>query len=98
MHGMLTYHFYHDCYYPRGGASEIAFNFIPGILRPGGNVLVRAPVSSILFEGKRAVGRFVCTLIDELQFCLPICIICNAIYEFSTNKKQIMSPSTWQIP
>lgn len=58
MQSTLLNHFMHGAYYPKGGASEIAFNIIPVIRRAGGNVLVRAPVKEILLndEGK-AVGK-----------------------------------------
>lgn len=56
MHALLLYHFYRDCYYPRGGASEIAYTMIPAILRNGGAVLVRATVSRIIVENGKAVG------------------------------------------
>ena len=45
-------------YYPRGGASEIAFQIIPTIEKSGGCVLVRAPVREVLLNEARdtAVG------------------------------------------
>ena len=58
MHALLVSHFLEGTYYPKGGASEIAFNIIPVIERAGGRVLVRARVKSLLFsEGHdRVVG------------------------------------------
>lgn len=50
MHAMLTRHFTHGGYYPKGGASEIAFHIIPTIEKAGGRVLVRAPVRDILLN------------------------------------------------
>ena len=50
MHALLTDHFTHGAYYPVGGASEIAFHIIPVIERGGGRVLVRAPVTDIIFD------------------------------------------------
>ena len=50
MHALLTDHFMNGSYYPVGGASEIAFHIIPVIERGGGRVLVRAPVTNILFD------------------------------------------------
>ena len=58
MHAMLTKHFSHGGYYPKGGASEIAFQIIPTIEKAGGKVLVRAPVREILLNNSRdaAIG------------------------------------------
>lgn len=50
MHALLTDHFANGSYYPVGGASEIAFHIIPVIERGGGRVLVRAPVTNILYD------------------------------------------------
>ena len=54
MHALLTDHFVNGAYYPVGGASEIAFHIIPVIERGGGRVLVRAPVTNILFDDNSA--------------------------------------------
>ncbi|KAI8492213.1 hypothetical protein Bbelb_301100 [Branchiostoma belcheri] len=48
MQAMVMSHFMEGGYYPRGGASEIAFHIIPVIQKAGGAVLVRAPVNQIL--------------------------------------------------
>ena len=58
MQAALTNHFTHGGYYPRGGASEIAYNIIPTIEAAGGKVLVRAKVTNILMDDSfsRAVG------------------------------------------
>ena len=56
MQATLTNHFSHGGYYPKGGASEIAFNIIPTIEAAGGRVLVRAKVTNILMDQGRAVG------------------------------------------
>ena len=58
MHAMLTRHFAHGAYYPKGGSSEIALQIIPTIERAGGGVLVRAPVREILLNETRdrAIG------------------------------------------
>ena len=50
MHALLADHFLNGAYYPIGGASEIAFHIIPVIEQAGGRVLVRAPVTNILFD------------------------------------------------
>jgi all-trans-retinol 13,14-reductase len=59
LHCMLVNSYLYGAYYPRGGASEIAFHIIPVIEKAGGRVLVRAPVSEILIDdsGKAAGVR-----------------------------------------
>ena len=72
MQSTLLTHFINGAYYPRGGASEIAFNTIPVIRRSGGNVLVRAPVTNILVDDDgKAIGKaFVATLAALTVSCL----------------------------
>lgn len=77
MHALLLYHFYRDSYYPRGGASEIAYTMIPAILRNGGAVLVRAPVSRIIVENGKAVGVTV-TKGDSEHYIYAKSIVSNA--------------------
>lgn len=56
MHAMLTRHFAYGGYYPKGGASKIAFHIIPTIEKAGGRVLVRSPVREIILnDAKDAV-------------------------------------------
>ncbi|XP_062451344.1 all-trans-retinol 13,14-reductase-like [Rhea pennata] len=45
---LMVHHYQRGAWYPRGGASEIAFHAVPVIARAGGAVLVRAPVTRIL--------------------------------------------------
>uniref|UniRef100_A0A8B9SSX8 Amine oxidase domain-containing protein n=1 Tax=Anas platyrhynchos TaxID=8839 RepID=A0A8B9SSX8_ANAPL len=45
---LMVHHYQRGAWYPRGGASEIAFHAVPLIERAGGAVLVRAPVTRIL--------------------------------------------------
>ncbi|XP_069642672.1 all-trans-retinol 13,14-reductase-like [Haliaeetus albicilla] len=45
---LMVHHYQRGAWYPRGGASEIAFHTVPLIERAGGAVLVRAPVTRIL--------------------------------------------------
>lgn len=57
MHSLLVAHYWNGAWYPKGGASEIAYHMIPIIEEAGGAVLVRAPVNRILFnEAKEAYG------------------------------------------
>eukprot|EP00300_Choanocystis_sp_HF-7_P007869 c15556_g1_i1.p1 GENE.c15556_g1_i1~~c15556_g1_i1.p1 ORF type:complete len:582 (-),score=114.16 c15556_g1_i1:924-2669(-) len=48
MNSLLWEHFNRGAYYPVGGSARIAECIVPVIRRTGGNVLVRAPVSTIL--------------------------------------------------
>uniref|UniRef100_A0A668A3D3 Retinol saturase (all-trans-retinol 13,14-reductase) like n=1 Tax=Myripristis murdjan TaxID=586833 RepID=A0A668A3D3_9TELE len=54
INALLIHHYKRGAYYPRGGASEIAFHIIRTIQKYGGNCLVRAPVSQILVDEKGA--------------------------------------------
>ncbi|XP_077359741.1 inactive all-trans-retinol 13,14-reductase [Festucalex cinctus] len=54
INALLVHHYKRGAYYPKGGASEIAFNIIRTIQKYGGNCLVRAPVSQILVDDKGA--------------------------------------------
>lgn len=66
MHSLLVTHYLNGAWYPKGGASEIAYHMIPIIEKAGGAVLVRAPVNRILFnEANEACGEF-----EVLGFCL----------------------------
>uniref|UniRef100_A0A8C0NCW5 All-trans-retinol 13,14-reductase n=1 Tax=Canis lupus familiaris TaxID=9615 RepID=A0A8C0NCW5_CANLF len=50
MHALVVDHYIEGAFYPRGGASEIAFHTIPVIQRAGGEVLTGATVRSILLD------------------------------------------------
>ncbi|CAM5137699.1 unnamed protein product [Natator depressus] len=57
INALMVHHYKRGAWYPRGGASEIAFHAIPVIQRAGGAVLVRARVGRILLsEGGAALG------------------------------------------
>jgi all-trans-retinol 13,14-reductase len=57
IHSMLVEHYKHGAFYPEGGASQIPFTTIKVIEEGGGKVLMRAPVSTILFDSSdRACG------------------------------------------
>eukprot|EP00095_Tigriopus_kingsejongensis_P004125 snap_masked-scaffold122_size333723-processed-gene-2.16 protein:Tk04125 transcript:snap_masked-scaffold122_size333723-processed-gene-2.16-mRNA-1 annotation:"predicted protein" len=56
MQSILNRHYMEGAFYPVGGASEIALNVIPVIEKSGGQVLVRAPVQSIVHNGHKAMG------------------------------------------
>nr|XP_015818274.2 inactive all-trans-retinol 13,14-reductase [Nothobranchius furzeri] len=54
INALLIHHYKRGAYYPKGGASEIAFHIIRTIQKYGGNCLVRAPVCQILVNEKGA--------------------------------------------
>lgn len=75
MHAILANHYLFGAFYPRGGASEIAFHIIPVIEKAGGKVLVRARVSKILVE--EASGKVQGRMFEEKQSfccCFFLCI------------------------
>lgn len=68
MHSLLVTHYLNGAWYPKGGATEIAYHMIPIVEKAGGAVLVRAPVNRILFnDAKEACGGC-----DFRSFSLPI--------------------------
>lgn len=54
INALLIHHYKRGAYYPKGGASEIAFHIIRTIQKYGGNCLVRASVSQILVNQQGA--------------------------------------------
>ncbi|XP_078522857.1 all-trans-retinol 13,14-reductase [Lissotriton helveticus] len=52
LHSILIDHYLEGAWYPRGGASEIAFSLIPVIEKSGGAVLNKAPVQRILLDSQ----------------------------------------------
>ncbi|XP_037112362.1 all-trans-retinol 13,14-reductase isoform X1 [Syngnathus acus] len=78
MHSLLVMHYLNGAWYPKGGASEIAYHMIPVIEKAGGAVLVRAPVNRILFNHAReACGVSVMKGQEEVHIHAPI-VISNA--------------------
>ncbi|KAG7252054.1 hypothetical protein CRUP_026901, partial [Coryphaenoides rupestris] len=78
MHSLLVRHYWNGAWYPRGGASEIAYHMIPAVERAGGAVLVRAPVNRILFnDANEACGVSVMKGQEEVHVHAPI-VISNA--------------------
>ncbi|XP_038610205.1 all-trans-retinol 13,14-reductase-like, partial [Tachyglossus aculeatus] len=76
INALMIHHYKRGAWYPRGGASEIAFHMVPIIRAAGGAVLVRAPVVRILLseDGRsrgvavRRAGR------DEVEIEAPVVI------------------------
>uniref|UniRef100_A0A7N8WPI8 All-trans-retinol 13,14-reductase n=2 Tax=Mastacembelus armatus TaxID=205130 RepID=A0A7N8WPI8_9TELE len=78
MHSLLLCHYLNGAWYPKGGASQIAYHMIPIIEKAGGAVLVRAPVNRILFnEDKEAYGVSVMKGQEEIHIRAPM-VISNA--------------------
>ncbi|XP_056143931.1 all-trans-retinol 13,14-reductase-like [Lampris incognitus] len=75
MHSLLVSHYLNGAWYPKGGASEIAYHMIPIIEKAGGAVLVRAPVNRILFnDAKEAYGVSVMKGQEEIHIHSPMVI------------------------
>ncbi|KAL6476691.1 hypothetical protein MHYP_G00151900 [Metynnis hypsauchen] len=96
MHSLLLCHFMPGAWYPKGGASEIAFHMIPVIEKAGGAVLVRAPVNRILLnDAKEAIGVSVMKGHEEVHVHAPIIIsdagIFNTYQQLLPKEVQTMS-------
>ncbi|KAG2461035.1 RETST reductase, partial [Polypterus senegalus] len=78
INALLLHHYKRGAWYPRGGASEVAFNIIPVIQKAGGAVLVRAPVQRILVNADgSACGVVVKKGDEEVDLQAPV-VISNA--------------------
>ncbi|KAK1160309.1 all-trans-retinol 13,14-reductase [Acipenser oxyrinchus oxyrinchus] len=78
INALQLHHYKRGAWYPRGGASEIAFNIIPVIQKAGGAVLVRAPVKRILVnKDGSACGVAVKKGQEEVNVFAPV-VISNA--------------------
>ncbi|XP_078080088.1 all-trans-retinol 13,14-reductase-like [Mustelus asterias] len=86
MHAFTTQHYQNGAWYPKGGASEIAFHIIPIITKSGGDVLMRAPVQQILInQDGQACGVTVKKGEGEINLFAPVVISDAGI--FNTYKK-----------
>ncbi|KAF5903218.1 putative all-trans-retinol 13,14-reductase, partial [Clarias magur] len=75
MQSLLMCHYLTGAWYPKGGASQIAYNMIPIIEKAGGAVLVRAPVNRILLNAaNEAIGVSVMKGQEEVHVHAPIVI------------------------
>uniref|UniRef100_A0A673IYX7 All-trans-retinol 13,14-reductase n=1 Tax=Sinocyclocheilus rhinocerous TaxID=307959 RepID=A0A673IYX7_9TELE len=75
LHSLLLCHYLNGAWYPKGGASEIAYHMIPIIEKAGGAVLVRAPVNRILLNDvKEAIGVSVLKGQEEVHVHAPLVI------------------------
>jgi len=76
INALLIHHYKRGAYYPKGGASEIAYHIIRTIQNHGGQALVRAPVTQILVnDNNTAYGVKVRKgLSDEVEIHAPIVV------------------------
>ncbi|KAI9541190.1 hypothetical protein NQZ68_032973 [Dissostichus eleginoides] len=75
INALLIHHYKRGAYYPKGGASEIAFHIIRTIQKYGGNCLVRAPVTGILVNDKGAAyGVKVRKGQEEVEIHAPVVV------------------------
>ncbi|KAK2904740.1 hypothetical protein QQF64_032846 [Cirrhinus molitorella] len=83
---LFLHHSKRGVYYPKGGASEIPYHIVKVVEKNGGKVLVNAPVSSILVEGKQnACGVTVKTGGKYVEIRAPVTI--SSAGMFTTFKK-----------
>uniref|UniRef100_A0A8B9C8U1 Retinol saturase n=1 Tax=Anser brachyrhynchus TaxID=132585 RepID=A0A8B9C8U1_9AVES len=95
---LMVHHYQRGAWYPRGGASEIAFHAVPLIERAGGAVLVRAPVTRVLVSpAGAAVGVAVQKgpSEEEVEILAPVVISDAGI--FNTFGK-LLSPQLRSLP
>uniref|UniRef100_A0A8C2XHN1 Si:ch1073-13h15.3 n=1 Tax=Cyclopterus lumpus TaxID=8103 RepID=A0A8C2XHN1_CYCLU len=75
INALLIHHYKRGAYYPKGGASEIAFHIIRTIQKHGGTCLVRAPVCQILVNEKGAAyGVKVRKGQEEVEVYAPVVV------------------------
>lgn len=91
MHSLLVTHYLNGAWYPKGGASEIAYHMIPIIEKAGGAVLVRAPVHRILFnDAKEAYGGFDLLLFSQHVIQLPCRRDSVSLFDFMVSGVSVM--------
>lgn len=91
MHSLLVTHYLNGAWYPKGGASEIAYHMIPIIEKAGGAVLVRAPVHRILFnDAKEAYGGFDLLLLSQHVIQLPCRGDSVSLFDFMVSGVSVM--------
>ncbi|XP_076007890.1 inactive all-trans-retinol 13,14-reductase-like [Genypterus blacodes] len=75
INALLVHHYKRGAYYPKGGASEIAFHIIRTIQKYGGNCLVRAPVTQIMIDDMGAAcGVKVKKGVEEVEVRAPVVV------------------------
>ncbi|XP_036403898.1 inactive all-trans-retinol 13,14-reductase-like [Megalops cyprinoides] len=96
INALLLHHYKRGAYYPRGGASEIPFHIIPVIQKPGGNVLVRAPVTRILVNKEGAAyGVTVKKGQEEVEVLAPVVISNTGLF---TTFQKLLPPEVQAKP
>jgi len=81
MQAALNRHFMKaGAHYPKGGASEIAYNIIPVIEKAGGRVLVRVTVTDIVAKGAKACGVKVTKGKESMEILAPMVISSAGLY------------------
>ncbi|XP_036403015.1 inactive all-trans-retinol 13,14-reductase-like [Megalops cyprinoides] len=96
VNALLLHHYKRGAYYLRGGASEIPFHIIPVIQKPGGNVLVRAPVTQILVNKKGAAyGVTVKKGQEEVEVLAPVVISNTGLF---TTFQKLLPPEVQAKP
>ncbi|POI19296.1 hypothetical protein CIB84_016958 [Bambusicola thoracicus] len=90
---LMVHHYQRGAWYPRGGASEIAFHTVPLIERAGGAVLVRATVTRILVSPDgTAVGVAVQKGGEEEEVEIQARIVISDAGTFNTFGKLLPAP------
>uniref|UniRef100_A0A669QF41 Uncharacterized protein n=1 Tax=Phasianus colchicus TaxID=9054 RepID=A0A669QF41_PHACC len=89
---LMVHHYQRGAWYPRGGASEIAFHTVPLIERAGGAVLVRAAVTRILISGGSAVGVAVQKGSEEEEVEIRAPVVISDAGTFNTFGKLLPAP------
>ncbi|XP_029292618.1 LOW QUALITY PROTEIN: all-trans-retinol 13,14-reductase-like [Cottoperca gobio] len=102
MHSLLVTHYLNGAWYPKGGATEIAYHMIPIVEKAGGAVLVRAPVNRILFnKANEAYGVSVMKGQEEIHIRAPVVIsdagIFNTYQKLLPKEFQFMPPIQEQL-
>ncbi|PIK39335.1 hypothetical protein BSL78_23841 [Apostichopus japonicus] len=98
MQASLMNHFMWGGYYPRGGASEIAFHLIPTIEKAGGKCLVRAPVTEIVLnKDGAATGVVVRKGSNDVTINAPMVISDAGVYNTAKLLSPNVTPSVSQV-
>ncbi|KAG9350197.1 hypothetical protein JZ751_026550, partial [Albula glossodonta] len=96
INALLLHHYKRGAYYPRGGASEIPFHITPVIQKPGGNVLVRAPVNRILVnKDGAAYGVTVRKGQEDVEILAPVVISNTGLF---TTFQKLLPPEVQAKP
>ncbi|KAM9311977.1 all-trans-retinol 13,14-reductase [Gastrophryne carolinensis] len=97
LHAVLIDHYLRGAWYPTGGASEITYHFVPGIVKAGGAVLSKATVEQILVnsQGKACGVSVRGKKMEPVNIFAPIIISDAGI--FNTYEK-LLPPQVKSLP